>query len=162
MACTFNEWQTPNGYAVGKPVRFKLKNQFNGVDTNILSLSRLYAQPCEKSDWFRFYVDGRVVVGYHSRIPVAEYPRPMVLGGYYKLNGRNIIIELSYTQNGVRWDNLFLEGSIQGDTIKFHHDRYGKRSHDIGHYTVSRGDDAPQCKSFVLYNGPFRLKQPDW
>ena len=157
-----NKLITANGYVVSKPVKFKLKSKFEMTDTTMLTSHHLYVNQCDKNSWFKFYKNGKVVLGYDSKIPFSESDKILGLGGYYDIIGTNIKIEISYTQTQDQWGNLYIQGEIFGDTLKFYRDSYSKLNRNIHHFTSDKMDPHPECHYYVLSKVPFKLKDPDW
>jgi hypothetical protein len=151
---------TPNGYCVGKNRKFKLKDKFQLPDTGILSSDFLYK--CGNTSWFKFYKNGKVVLGFNSKIPLSENDTIWGWGGYYKIDGTTITIEMSYTQDSYQWSNLYITGKILGDTLKFYKDRYIKTGGNIHHFTSEKNYPPPESHYYIMGRDSFKLKEPDW
>lgn len=157
-----NKLITPNGYIVGKPVKFGLKDQFQVTDTSVLSTDLLYIKKCYKRFWFKFFSNGKVIHGFDSNIPINETDQFFGWGGYYKIDGATITVELSYTQRSDQRSKLFIKGKIVGDTLKFYEDRFGKRAHNLHHFTIPPRQSDTGCHYYIMAKDPFKLKDPDW
>lgn len=157
-----NRFDTPNGYIVAKPVKFKLQKTFAAFDTNILSTSSLYTHQCSDSNWFKFYPDGKFLYGNNTGFPKSDYDVPQAQAGFYNVNGTKFKIELTYIQKGNRWSNLLLEGEIVGDTLKIYRDHYGKNDPNIHHFTGTSRDPYKACRYYIKSKRPFYLREPDW
>jgi hypothetical protein len=158
-----NLLNTPNGYCVGKHKKFKLKDKFQLPDTSILSSNFLYINKNNKESWFKFYKNGKVVLGFNSKIPLSDYDKIWGWGGYYKIDGTTITIEMSYTQDSYQWSNLYITGKIFGDTLKFYKDRYIKTGSNIHHFTSEKNHyPPPDSHYYILGRDSFKLKEPDW
>jgi hypothetical protein len=157
-----NKFITPNGYIVGKPIKFRLKDKLQSFDSSVLSSSSLYVNRCYKDSWFKFYTNGKVILGYDSEIPVTGIENIQGQGGYYTVTGNTIVIEMAYTQKSDQWDNLVIKGEINGDTLKFYYDRYSRSQSNIHHFTSSKNDPHPECHYYIASKALYKLKDPDW
>jgi hypothetical protein len=148
---------THNNYYLPKNVKFKLKDKFQLADTSILSTNGLYQYNCYKDRWFKFYKDGRVLLGYHSNVPKITFTNINGYAGYYTLEGNKLKIELTYIQQRNDWYILVLEGKVQGDTVLFYKDHPRGINRNIQHFT----NGTYGC-NYIKVNEPYFLLPPDW
>lgn len=157
--CGGNKNVTANNYTITKG-RFKLRNKFQLTDTMVLSPNALYKRNYPgDSSWFKFYKDGKVVLGYGQPGPKL---RISGLAGFYSLAGNNITIELSYTTQFDIWDNLIIKGWVVGDTLKFYRDRSPGQFGNLHHFTSGDTPPVPQIHYYIKCYQPISLPAPDW
>ena len=148
---------TSNNYRVTDKGKFRLKNKFHLADTTVISTTNLYQYTCFKDTWFKFYNDGRVLLGYFSTIPKAASDSIYGFAGFYKINNKEIKIEMSYAQKRNDWYILEIEGKIVGDTLMFYKDNVQGTKRNIRHFT-----SQPQGCYYIKTNEQYFLRQPDW
>jgi hypothetical protein len=157
MGCKGGYKLTANNYYVPDVPSYKLKNKFQLTDTSILSIDGIYQFNCYKDRWFKFYKDGRVLLGYNSNVPKNLSDPINGYAGYYKLEGNRLKMEVIYTQVRNDWYILVLEGVVKGDTILFLKDRPQGINRSIEHFT----NRTPGCHYLKIIE-PHRLLPADW
>jgi hypothetical protein len=148
---------TSNNYYVPDKPSYKLKGKFQLTDTSILSTEGLYQFDCYRDRWFKFYKDGRVLLGYNSNVPKTSSDPINGYAGYYTLEGNRLKIEVIYTQVRNDWYILVLEGVVKGDTLLFSRDHPQGINRNIQHFT----NGTPGC-NYLKINEPHRLLSADW
>jgi len=157
--------RTPNGYLISKNEKFKLRDQFRLPDTTVLSTEYVYRNSCQGASFLKFYADGRVIFADPTEKP-GPTPGTYVytkfdLAGFYRLDGTEIVTELSYGFTGNDWTILVSRGRISGDTIIFYKDQIRWKGKNWKQFSDLRRPGGQKCyyiKSFKKEN----LLRPDW
>lgn len=156
--------RTPNGYHISKNEKFKLRDQFRLPDTAVLSTEYVYRNSCHGVSFLKFYADGRMIYGASTEkkgpLPGTYVDTTYDLAGFYRLDGRVIVTELSYGFTGNDWTILVSRGKISGDTIIFYKDQIKWRGKNEKQFSNLRlpGQKCYYIKSSKKEN----LLSPDW
>jgi hypothetical protein len=121
-------------------------------DTNLLSTNAIYMCKCETPEWFKFFADGHVFVGYGDK--VLKQPGDTIYGltGFYKISGDQIKMEVLQMENDSYI--VMLEGKIKNGELSLDK-RYVRNTKQRLKPTQFIG---PYEKEYVKLN----LPKPDW
>ena len=154
--------RTPNGYHITQDEKFKLRGQFRLPDTTVLSTADVYRQSCFDVSFLKFYSDGRIIYGRPSQKEGSiSIDTTYNLAGFYKLDGREIVTELSYGFTGNDWTILVSRGEISGDTIIFYKDQVKWKGKNHRRLSNLRGLTGEKCY-FIKSSKTEKLLNPDW
>ena len=116
ISCYNSYKLTANGYYIHKKEKFRLNAEtFTLPDSSVLSTNSIYECQCKTPEWFKFFPDGHLFVGYGDMI--IKKPNDTIPGltGFYKLDGNRITMEILTTEND--WYISILEGIIENDEL---------------------------------------------
>jgi len=157
--------RTVNGYYITKNEKFKLRDQFRLPDTTVLSTACVYRQSCYGVSFFKFYPDGKVIYGAPTEkkgpTPGTYIDTTYDLAGFYKLDGRNLVTELSYGFTGNDWTVLVSRAKISGDTIIFYKDQIKGWGKNWNRFANMRELNGERCYFIKSWKQDFLL-MPDW
>lgn len=90
----------------------------------------------------------------------------MYSGGYYTVEGKTIIIEMSYgVSNGMitgdEWDVIKIQGEISGDTLKFYKDQWQGKGKNMKAFTGIKNTQHQDCY-YIKTNESYNIPEPDW
>ena len=115
--------------------------------------------------FLKFYADGRIIYGESTEkkgpVPGRYADTTFDLAGFYKLNGREIVTELSYGFTGNDWTILVSRGRIAGDTIIFYKDQIKWRGKNEKRFSDLRRPGGQKCY-YIKSAKKEDLLTPDW